>query len=611
MASNIDDFSRRLATLTDRFAGLATRLAGAARELETSGAPPPDTLLDELATARADLADLRAGILDAARAASVTVPPVADITGLKALDPVLRALREAIAAEEKRRAVGEARRRALTILDRVLSISHRDDANLAALVQCKAKADEIRRVISDPAAFERGDPETIVGSTPAFTALLSLIEARDLDDERFAALEDTVNQSFGRALAVAATRGKLFLVGSEAPAAAPAPPAPAPAAERPAPAPAVSRSAGVPRTLDELAEGLARLAPAAAAPAAAAPAAAPAAPAPAAPAPPAPPPPPPAPPPPAAAPVAPPAVEAPAPAPPEAEGEPARNVDESGRWWVSAWARWTSWKSTLSFADAVKQELGKYSYLLSVPIQRSTDYEEGLLSYGYSILLEYLERQNAGFIAKALNSLKTVAPGGPGQPKTVGAHLYDFLVTEGRLASQYGDFVKSVLVAAVPEPGVWTTARILESTMETRLFTHPSNRIGDTEHNSQRLTQERQRFADHRFTVPLAPLTTRFYAVAADLREPRAVEVKLADGRADIDHAWLLSMPAAGRADLKSELVRLAPEGTSLPGLGKDYATLWVAVFNPDPEAEKRYDLTLGLRKDVRAAAGARPARPA
>ena len=597
MASNIDDFSRRLATLTDRFAGLATRLAGAARELETSGAPPPDTLLDELATARADLADLRAGILDAARAASVTVPPVADITGLKALDPVLRALREAIAAEEKRRAVGEARRRALTILDRVLSISHRDDANLAALVQCKAKADEIRRVISDPAAFERGDPETIVGSTPAFTALLSLIEARDLDDERFAALEDTVNQSFGRALAVAATRGKLFLVGSEAPAAAPAPPAPAPA---------VSRSAGVPRTLDELAEGLARLAPAAAAPAAA-----PAAPAPAAPAPPAPPPPPPAPPPPAAAPVAPPAVEAPAPAPPEAEGEPARNVDESGRWWVSAWARWTSWKSTLSFSDAVKQELGKYSYLLSVPIQRSTDYEEGLLSYGYSILLEYLERQNAGFIARALGSLKGVVPGAPGQPQTVGVHLYDFLVTEGRLAAQYPDFVRNVLLAAVPEPGLWTTARLLESTMETRVFTHPSNRIGDTEHNSQRLTQDRQRFTDHRFQIVLPPLTARFFAVAADLKEPRGIDAKLFEGRNDVDQAWLLTMPPAGRADLKSELVRLAPEGTSLPGLGRDYATLWIAVYNSDPNAEKRYELTLGLRKDAKPAGTYKAARTA
>ena len=555
MAATTDDFTKRLVTLTDRFAGLAVRLADAARELEVAGRPPADALLDEVAAARAEFADLRARVLDAARAASVPVPSIAEVEGLRALEPLLRAVREAIAAEEKRREVAEVRRRALEILDRVLGISHQDDPNFTALVQCKSKAEEIRRVIADPAAFEKGNSEAIIDSTPSFTALLTLIEGRDLlDDEKFATLHDTVSQSFGRSLAVAATRGKLIAPGS------------APAAERPSAPPAPPRAASPPPPAEEAVGSAARVAPAA---------------------------------------VAPPASKGEE----STDAEAGRAVDESGRWWVSAWARWTSWKSTLSFGDAVKQELGKYSYLLSVPIQKSTDYEEGLLSYGYSILLEFLERQNAGFVARALNSLKAVTPGAPGQPQTVGAHLYRFLVTEGRLSAQYADFVKAVLAAAVPEPGVWTTARILESTMETRIFTHPSNRIGDTEHNSQRLTQDRQRFTDHRFQVALAPLTTRFFAVAADLREPRSVEVKLLDGRAEIDHAWLLTMPPAGRADLKSELTRLAPEGTPLPGLGKEYATLWIAVFNPDPDVDKRYDLTLGLRKDVRPATGARPAR--
>jgi hypothetical protein len=151
----------------------------------------------------------------------------------------------------------------------------------------------------------------------------------------------------------------------------------------------------------------------------------------------------------------------------------------------------------------------------------------------------------------------------------------------------------------VPEPGLWTHARILESTTETRIFTHPSNRIGDPEHNSQRLTQERQRFADHRFPVVVSPITARFFAIAADLREPRSVDVKLVDGRSESDHAWLLTMPPVGRADLKSEVLRLFPEGTSVPGLGRDYATLWVAVFNPDPSTEKKYELTLSLKQSA------------
>ncbi len=552
MRPGTDEFAKSLVTLAERFAGLAARLTQAARELQASGALPPESLLEELAGARSGFSDLRARVLDAARSMSIVAPPRAEIDSLEKLEPVMHAVVEALATEDRRLATAEARARALAVLDRVLGITHADDPSFPPLVQCQGKATELRQGV-----LETDDPQSIAESTPAFAALLTLIESREqIDDDRFAALEDSVTQSFGRQLAVAATRGKLTVGRGAAAPAAPRPPAAAP------------------RTLEETVRQ------------------------------------------PAAPPVAPPV---PAPTLPEvvaaapavtlgaepasaAEGVDQVVQDEGAQWWVSAWARWTSWKSTLAFGDAVKQELSKYAYLLSVPIQKSVDYEEGLLSYGYSILLEHVERQNAGFVAKALNSLKTFVPG-PG--KSVGAHLYSFLVTEGRLPELYPEFVKNVLVSAVPDPGVWTTARILESTMETRVFTHPSARIGDAEHNSQRLTQDKQRFTDHRFPFALAPLTTRFFAVAADLREPRAVDVKLQESRADSDHAWLLTMPPAGRADLKSELVRIPPEGTSLPGLGKEYATLWVAVFNTDPGAEKRFELALGLRRDAGKAAAA------
>jgi len=271
-------------------------------------------------------------------------------------------------------------------------------------------------------------------------------------------------------------------------------------------------------------------------------------------------------------------------------------LDEGAQWWVSAWARWTSWKGTIDFKAGAKQELGKYAYLLSVPIQQSADYEEGLLAYGYSILLDFLERQSPGIVTKALNSLKTFVPGKAAP--SVGAHLYNFLVNEARLAEQYPEFVKSVLLAAVPEPGLWTQARILESATETSVFTHPSPRVGDPDHATQRITHDRQRFADHRFPMTLSPLTARFFAVAADVKEPREIGVKVKGGRAESKDAWLLMMPPVGRADLKSETVRLVPEGTAVPALGKDCATLWVAVFNPDPKAEKKYELTLTLKKD-------------
>jgi hypothetical protein len=573
MAPNADDLAKRVAALSERLSTLAGTLAQATQQLQ-GGTVPSEALVDEITKVRTDFLEVRQRVMEAARSLSINLPATSEIDSLRTLEPLLDAVVQALAAEEKRAALSEARTRVMAVLDRVLTISHSDGPNFAALVQCLVKAKEIRQAAQDPKAFDSEQAPAFLDNIPAFAALLSIIEGRDaLDDDKFAVLDEAVTTAFGRTLAVAAARGKLMIGAAKAPAAAPVaehatPPAPkepaprsaapAPAAPArpgvltstpaPVPAPAPARNIIITETRDEPLE----------------------------------------------------AVQA-------RESSPAQSVqsaeqaphDEAAQWWVSAWARWTKWKGTLAFDAAVKEELGKFNYVLSVPIQKSTDYEEGLLAYGYSILLDHIEHRFSGFVNKALNSLKTFQPGAAGAQRSVGAHLYNVLVSEGRLAEIYPEFVKSVMLAAVPEPGLWTHARILESTTETRIFTHPSNRIGDPEHNSQRLTQDRQRFADHRFPVVVAPITARFFAIAADLREPRSIDVKLVDGRSDSDHAWLLTMPPVGRADLKSEMLRLFPEGTSVPGLGRDYATLWVAVFNPDPSTEKKYELTLSLKQSA------------
>ena len=573
MAPNADDLAKRVAALSERLSTLAGTLAQATQQLQ-GGTVPSEALADEITKVRTDFLEVRQRVMEAARSLSINLPATSEIDSLRTLEPLLDAVVQALAAEEKRAALSEARTRVMALLDRVLTITHSDGPNFAAMVQCVVKAKEIRLAAQDPKAFDSEQAPAFLDNIPAFAALLSIIEGRDaLDDDKFAVLDEAVTTAFGRTLAVAAARGKLTIGAAKAPAPAPVveratPPAPKEPAPRPAaPAPAAPARPGVltstpapvpaaapvrniiiTETRDEPIE----------------------------------------------------AVQAreSSPAQPAQPAEQAPH-DEAAQWWVSAWARWTKWKGTLAFDAAVKEELGKFNYVLSVPIQKSTDYEEGLLAYGYSILLDHIEHRFAGFVNKALNSLKTFQPGAAGAQRSVGAHLYNVLVSEGRLAEIYPEFVKSVMLAAVPEPGLWTHARILESTTETRIFTHPSNRIGDPEHNSQRLTQERQRFADHRFPVVVAPITARFFAIAADLREPRSIDVKLADGRSDSDHAWLLTMPPVGRADLKSEILRLFPEGTSVPGLGRDYATLWVAVFNPDPSTEKKYELTLSLKQSA------------
>src|SRR5438552_17346612 len=105
----------------------------------------------------------------------------------------------------------------------------------------------------------------------------------------------------------------------------------------------------------------------------------------------------------------------------------------------------------------MREELSKYPYLMSVPIQQSPDFEEGLLAYGYSIIMEHVEKQSPGAVGNALNNLKS------GQMKPVGTQLYDYLVTVARLTETYPDFIKIVLLAAVPGPRPWVRGRTAHS----------------------------------------------------------------------------------------------------------------------------------------------------
>src|SRR5262245_13875824 len=406
MALNTDELAQRLASLSERFAHLAQSLSQSA-QLTQSGTPPAESLIDEITSIRTEFVDVRQRVVEAAKALSVNAPGMAEIDSLKALKTVVDAVAKGIADQEKRAALLEARNKVMTVLDRVLAISHVDGPNFTSLAQCQAKAREIRQAAQDPKAFDSENAPAFLESTPSFAALLTMIENRDaLDDDKFAALEDAVTQSFGKTLAVAATRGKLLVGAVAAPAAAagrPAAAAPrglAPPPRVATPAPAAPQPTARVAAAPAVAAALAATAPdAAAAPAE-------------------------------------PATPAPLILGGPSGGSPAARAgsgaeqseasqsgeqsgqDEAAQWWVSAWARWTSWKGTLSFADAVKEELAKYNYVLSVPIQKSTDYEEGLLAYGYSILIDHIEHLHAGFVNKALNSLKTFQPGQPGQART-------------------------------------------------------------------------------------------------------------------------------------------------------------------------------------------------
>ena len=558
MDANVDEIARELAALNQRFVDLGAKLGEAAQALDATGAPPANGLVEALAGARGQFVQLRAQALSAADAAGVPPPP--EPQSLNELEPLLAAIGEALRGRARREALEHARQAAVTTIDRVLAIVHQDDPAFSTLVACHAQAREARAAILALTELESDDARQVTDGVRAFTDLLTMVENREgLDDDRYAQLEESVSRGFGRALAVAAARGR---IGFEREFAEPPPP------PEPAPEPAEEPSEAVPTEIEAV------LASAAEATAEALPLESEESELPEEPEPPS----------------ESSAVEERAPEP-EVATDPSA-PDETAQWWLAAWARWSGWKSSHDFAAAVREELGKYPYLLSVPIQKSPEYEDGLLAYGYSILMDHVERQNPGCVGNALNSLK------PGQTRPVGEQLYDYLITEGRLRETYADFVKNTLVAAVPEPGVWFQFRILESKEDTRILQRPSARIGDTELSGQRLASDGQRYNEHKFKMTLGPLTTRFVLVSADVKEARGAGFKLVGDGAPCDSGWVVSVSVGNRASGKNEARRIGEDGLHVPGLGKDHPALWVAVFNPDTAADRRYELSVFLRKD-------------
>jgi hypothetical protein len=639
MDTKLDDFARDLAALTQRFLDLGARLGDAARGLAEAGAPPSDTLVEALGEGRTQFIQLRTDVLAAAGDAELA--SVVDPESLHDLEPILEAVGEALRARARRAALEQAKGQVLGTIDRVLEIVHRDDPAFATLVGAHAKAREYRTAVEALSDPEAAVTRQVLEDGQPFADLLTMVEDRDgLDDDRYAQLEEIITKTFGRSLAVAIGRGRLGFASDIVETSPPPEPEPAPVVAEPEPvmepidtttpfelaepvelveptlelqtdeataaidesaepsgvrfprlelesaAPLTAERAPYTEDFEVLVTGptdseppvdptptitmpveLEPEVPEALEPEPVLESALEA--------------------------VAQPVVEA-APEPEEDPGTADNSgPDETAQWWLAAWARWSGWKSNLDIADAVREEIGKYPYMLSVPIQKSPEYEDGLLAYGYSILMDHVERQNPGCVGNALNSLK------PGGAQRVGDQLYTYLVTEGRLRDTYADFVRATILGAVPEPGLWFQFRILESKDDTRILQRPSARLGDPELSGQRLSSDGQRYAEHKFKMTLGPLTTRFVLVSVDVKESRGIGVKiLADGKPS-DNGWIVAVPA-GRGNIKTDVRRVTEDGTHLAGLGRDYGTAWVAVFNSEPKADRRIELSVFFRKDAK-----------
>jgi class 3 adenylate cyclase len=425
--------------------------------------------------------------------------------------------------------------RALGVLNRVLAITHRDDPAFRPLLECQSRASKLRLALSQAMAEPSGyTPRQVDRAMLPYADLLALITGRDqLDDERWMQLEDGVARAFGRGLVTAALRGRLLIAGEREPAprASAPPPPPRPAADAPS-----------------------------------------------------------APPPSGAPPPAAPAASRLAPAPPPPPDPRAAAVV----WWARAHAAWAAWKASgMAYAHAVRMVLAQYPHLLGVPITESGQHDGGGLADAYFALLEHVETVAPGFVRSAVERASQVVGGT--EPGRLGPALYALLVERGRLGQTYADFVRDAVVAGVPNPGVWVDAAMTEGEETATVVTRPSAVVGDSGEARRDLSAPAERTAERRFTLSVAPLTSRFVRLrAVDLTTPRDVEVKVAAAGQPSDHGWCLQV----RPDqvLLCPPRRLGRDGTSLPGLGRSYVDAWVAVFNPDPLHAAEYTVSLTVR---------------
>ncbi len=628
-----EDLQRQLSALRTRFSDTGQRAAAAADAMIATVMPDAE-LIDALAQTGRAFVELRHALLEQAAPLS----PIPDPTSLTSLAHLERVLYEAIEAEERRvrQAAWElARETALATLDRVLALIHREDGGFAGLVACQAKAREMHLAIGSQQPDNPGEEATIVsGRVRAFAELVALVDGWNvLDDDRCAFLQDTITQSFGRPLALAALRGKLGNEG-EAPPEPVRAPAPAPAATASPAAPAPEPPA--PPAVPEPAAERVSFAAAAAAPepeaAEETPAALPPVVAARTPAPPpplierptvassveAPPPPLPVPPP-----VRPPAqpVVTSAPASTGAqirlsgtkvqvessEEQQDREASleamavETAQWWVGARKGWNEFRASgASFADAAKEALKRYPYLLSVPIQKSAEHEGGRLAEGYALLLEHVEKQEEGFVKEALTRLNPqFTTRGKEQTYQLGQELYLYVVAEGRLYKTYPDFVKEVMTRVIPEPGLWVQGGLTEGQAETASFVRVDP-AGTKALQMASLTDDAERGAPRLFAATLGPLTTRFFKVeAGELADPPDVEVRLKENDTPSDRAWVVSVPVTGKPEAPK---KHKAGGTVVPELGKQHRLVWIGVFNPDPNNDKSYELAITLKRKARAA---------
>ncbi|MDZ7962903.1 MAG: sigma-70 family RNA polymerase sigma factor [Aulosira sp. DedQUE10] len=208
---NLEDLLGQVAALEQLFSQLGVRLSQGVRELQAPGIPLPEKLILEIEESRRTFEELHYRVLELAAFSRVLpIPNPEKIISCKDLESLLQAVSEV----ENKKAKGEKiRSSALTVLQRVLAISHKVESDFQPLQECQDKARELYQAILESQESNlHPDIESLIDGNHLFSKLLALITVRESPDyQRLAELQAAVTQSLGMPLALAALTGGLIV----------------------------------------------------------------------------------------------------------------------------------------------------------------------------------------------------------------------------------------------------------------------------------------------------------------------------------------------------------------------------------------------------------------
>ena len=205
----------QLNALETRFKFLARHLPEAGELLDSVGRPVPHDLLRELANSGEHFEAIKSDVLRVSEPIAA-LPRTSELSSIKDLRAFMEAVSDVVAKQTAHRNIQQA---ACGELEKVLTITHVNGIEFTPLLQCQEKARELRDSIAGTGWPDtHPDADALARGQHVFSGFVKFVSFHDkLEDEEWERLQDLVNQSFGKPLGLAASRGKLVMSTSVPP----------------------------------------------------------------------------------------------------------------------------------------------------------------------------------------------------------------------------------------------------------------------------------------------------------------------------------------------------------------------------------------------------------